>query len=61
MSKPELVLSFQSFELPSELIQALEDVGYETPSPIQLGTIPPLLKGRDLLGHAPTGLSLIHI
>ena len=55
MSKPELVLSFQSFELPSELIQALEDVGYETPSPIQLGTIPPLLKGRDLLGHAPTG------
>ncbi|MDG1233502.1 MAG: DEAD/DEAH box helicase, partial [Pseudomonadales bacterium] len=41
--------------LPSELIQALEDVGYETPSPIQLGTIPPLLEGRDLLGHAPTG------
>jgi len=55
MSKPEPVLSFQSLGLPSELIQALEDVGYETPSPIQLGTIPPLLKGRDLLGHAPTG------
>ncbi len=55
MSKPEPVLSFQSLGLPSELIQALEDVGYETPSPIQLGTIPPLLEGRDLLGHAPTG------
>ena len=55
MSKPELVSSFQSLGLPSELIQALEDVGYETPSPIQLGAIPPLLEGRDLLGHAPTG------
>ena len=55
MSKPEPVLSFQSLGLPSELIQALEDVGYETPSPIQLGAIPPLLEGRDLLGHAPTG------
>ncbi len=55
MSKPEPVSSFQSLGLPPELIQALEDVGYETPSPIQLGTIPPLLEGRDLLGHAPTG------
>ena len=55
MSKPEPVSSFQSLGLPPELIQALEDVGYETPSPIQLGAIPPLLEGRDLLGHAPTG------
>ena len=55
MSKPELVSSFQALGLPSELIQALEDVGYETPSPIQLGAIPPLLEGKDLLGHAPTG------
>jgi ATP-dependent RNA helicase DeaD len=55
MPKPEPVSSFQSLGLPSELIQALEDVGYETPSPIQLGAIPPLLEGRDLLGHAPTG------
>ena len=55
MSKPELISSFQALGLPSELIQALEDVGYETPSPIQLGAIPPLLEGKDLLGHAPTG------
>ena len=55
MSKPELVSSFQALGLPSDLIQALEDVGYETPSPIQLGAIPPLLEGKDLLGHAPTG------
>ena len=37
------------------MIKALEDVGYETPSPIQSGAIPQLLEGRDLLGHAPTG------
>ncbi len=55
MSKPEPVSSFQSLGLPPELIQALEDVGYETPSPIQSGAIPLLLKGRDVLGHAPTG------
>ena len=55
MSKPEPVPSFHSLGLPSELIQVLEDVGYETPSPIQAGAIPPLLEGFDLLGHAPTG------
>jgi ATP-dependent RNA helicase DeaD len=55
MSEPEPVLSFHSLGLPPELIKALEDVGYETPSPIQSGAIPPLLEGRDLLGHAPTG------
>jgi ATP-dependent RNA helicase DeaD len=55
MSEPEPVLSFHSLGLPPELIKAIEDVGYETPSPIQSGAIPPLLEGRDLLGHAPTG------
>lgn len=55
MSKPEPASSFQSLGLPSSLIQALDDVGYETPSPIQSGAIPPLLEGRDLIGHAPTG------
>ena len=31
------------------------DVGYETPSPIQAATIPPLLEGRDVVGLAQTG------
>lgn len=47
--------SFDSLGLPPSLIKALEEVGYETPSPIQSGAIPPLLKGSDLIGHAPTG------
>jgi ATP-dependent RNA helicase DeaD len=55
MSKPDLVPSFDSLGLPPALIEALNDVGYETPSPIQAGAIPPLMEGRDLLGHAPTG------
>ncbi|MES1925362.1 DEAD/DEAH box helicase domain-containing protein [Salinisphaera sp. T31B1] len=36
-------------------MSALTSVGYETPSPIQAATIPPLLAGRDVLGQAQTG------
>jgi ATP-dependent RNA helicase DeaD len=46
---------FQDFDLPNQLLSALDKVGYETPSPIQAQTIPSLLAGHDLLGHAPTG------
>ena len=56
MSKTDApVPTFRDLELPSPLMKALDDVGYETPSPIQAQTIPHLLKGLDLLGHAPTG------
>ncbi|WP_082890484.1 DEAD/DEAH box helicase [Halotalea alkalilenta] len=47
--------SFSELELLPDLIKALEGLGYETPSPIQAQTIPPLLEGRDLLGQAQTG------
>jgi ATP-dependent RNA helicase DeaD len=47
--------TFSDLALPPFLLQALNDVGYETPSPIQAQTIPPLLAGRDLLGQAQTG------
>ena len=53
-SKPAAV-TFKDLKLPAPLIKALEEVGYETPSPIQEQAIPPLLTGKDLLGHAPTG------
>ena len=48
-------VSFKDLKIAAPLIQALDEIGYETPTPIQLQAIPPLLKGRDLLGHAPTG------
>jgi ATP-dependent RNA helicase DeaD len=49
------LLRFADLALSPPLLQALADVGYESPSPIQAATIPPLLEGRDLLGQAQTG------
>ena len=48
-------VNFRDFGLSSALMSALDEVGYETPSPIQQQAIPFLLQGNDLLGHAPTG------
>jgi len=48
-------LSFDQLELGKPVMQALNDVGYEKPSPIQEQTIPVLLNGRDVLGQAQTG------
>ena len=46
---------FRDLGLPAALLDALAEVGYETPSPIQAATIPPLLAGHDVLGQAQTG------
>ncbi len=46
---------FHGLNLPKPLLTVLDEVGYETPTPIQAQAIPHLLKGLDLLGHAPTG------
>jgi ATP-dependent RNA helicase DeaD len=48
-------VSFKDLGLAAPLNKALDEVGYETPSPIQALTIPHLLQGLDVLGHAPTG------
>ncbi len=48
-------ISFEQFGLGEELLKAINDVGYETPSPIQLKTIPILLGGKDVVGQAQTG------
>ncbi|NJN38373.1 MAG: DEAD/DEAH box helicase [Acaryochloridaceae cyanobacterium CSU_3_4] len=37
------------------LLQAIDEIGYESPTPIQAQSIPPLLAGQDLLGQAQTG------
>lgn len=46
---------FAELGLPAPLLKALDSVGYETPSPIQAASIPPLMAGRDLIGQAQTG------
>ena len=52
---PDSIIKFTDLGLPEPLLRALSDVGYESPSPIQAATIPPLLLGRDVLGQAQTG------
>jgi ATP-dependent RNA helicase DeaD len=47
--------SFRELALSEPVLQALADVGYESPSPIQAATIPVLLSGKDMLGQAQTG------
>lgn len=46
---------FADLDLGEPLLRALQEVGYESPSPIQAQTIPYLLNGRDVLGQAQTG------
>jgi ATP-dependent RNA helicase DeaD len=47
--------TFEELGIIEPLTRAVKDVGYETPTPIQLRTIPTLLTGRDVIGQAPTG------
>ena len=47
--------SFSSLALSKPVLEAIESVGYETPSPIQAQIIPFMLDGRDVLGQAQTG------
>ena len=48
-------LSFAELGLNEAALKALNQLGYETPSPIQAACIPPLLGQEDLLGQAQTG------
>jgi ATP-dependent RNA helicase DeaD len=47
--------TFAELGLSEQTLAALQDVGYESPSPIQEQAIPPLLEGRDVIGQAQTG------
>ena len=48
-------MKFQDLGLSAPLLRAIEEKGYETPTPIQEQAIPPVLRGRDLQGCAQTG------
>jgi len=47
--------TFAELGIDERVLRALEDVGYESPSPIQAATIPALLEGRHVVGLAQTG------
>lgn len=54
MSEPSFPL-FSDLKLSQPILRVLQELGYESPSPIQAATIPLLLDNRDVLGQAQTG------
>jgi ATP-dependent RNA helicase DeaD len=46
---------FSDFKLSQPLLQALDDAGYESPTPIQVEMIPHVMAGRNVVGQAQTG------
>jgi ATP-dependent RNA helicase DeaD len=55
MTEQQLAANFADLNLSAPLLQALAELGYETPSPIQAACIPHLMSGSDILGEAQTG------
>ena len=47
--------TFESFKLSKQVLQALEDLGIESPTPIQSEAYPLILSGKDMVGIAQTG------
>lgn len=48
-------LLFADLDISAELLSAVTDMGFTSPSPIQAEAIPPILAGRDVIGQAQTG------
>jgi ATP-dependent RNA helicase DeaD len=55
MSQTDSLPTFSELGLSAPVLEALDSIGYETPSPIQAEMIPYVLEGRDVLGQAQTG------
>jgi superfamily II DNA/RNA helicase len=50
-----MTTEFTSLNLREELVQAITELGYSEPTPIQAAIIPIMLKGADVIGQAQTG------
>ena len=48
-------MHFSDLGLKAELLRAVADQGYDTPTPIQQQAIPAVMTGRDLMATAQTG------
>ncbi|MBT8118947.1 MAG: DEAD/DEAH box helicase [Gammaproteobacteria bacterium] len=51
----DVAITFKDLALDKSILKILDEVGYESPSPIQAQTIPLLLQGKDIIGQAQTG------
>jgi ATP-dependent RNA helicase RhlE len=47
--------TFLDFDLPKSLQKAIDELGFTTPTPIQIKSMPVILSGRDMIGIAQTG------
>ena len=54
VADPNQIL-FSDLDISDEVLQAVTDMGFVSPSPIQAEAIPPILAGRDVIGQAQTG------
>ncbi len=48
-------MSFEKLGITAQILKAVYEIGYEEPTPIQRGAIPPALEGKDIIGQAQTG------
>jgi ATP-dependent RNA helicase RhlE len=48
-------MTFEDFDLNRQLLSAIEEAGYQAPTPIQEQAIPLVMNGHDVLGIAQTG------
>jgi len=55
MSQNNICLTFDEMNLSTAVFSVLQNVGYETPTPIQTLTIPHIIQGKDMIGQAMTG------
>ncbi|MGN0902001.1 MAG: DEAD/DEAH box helicase [Succinivibrio sp.] len=51
----EKLVTFDDLKLSKEVLKAVHDLGFESPTPIQERSIPVVLEGRDMIGQAQTG------
>lgn len=49
------ISKFNELQVSEEIKRAIEDLGYEEPSPIQAQAIPCMIEGHDVIGQAQTG------
>jgi ATP-dependent RNA helicase RhlE len=55
VKRKKVLLSFSTFKLHPQIAAGVKALGYETPTPIQLQAIPPVMQGHDVMGLAQTG------
>ncbi len=51
----QLIMTFHELGLDESILKSIDEFGFKEPTPIQAGSIPHILEGRDVIGSAQTG------